>query len=97
MLTLLHRPAALEVIGEATARLTDSMRPRPLSELISAPEGGDRGKPLVLVNDEDELESELNMLLLQDELQRISGVSCCVTGFAMHFCYIVDTLIPYEV
>ena len=79
MLTLLHRSAALEVIGEATARLTDSVRSRPLTQLVSAPEGGDRGKPLLLVNDEDELESELNMLLLQDELQRISGVSCCDT------------------
>lgn len=74
MLSLLHRPAAIEVIGGATARLTGSVRTHPLSELIVVPEGGKK-KPLLLLNDANELKSELNQLLLQEELQRISGVS----------------------
>ena len=75
MLTLVHQPTAMEVVSAATARLINSVRPHPLSQLLPAPDEEWVGKPLLLLNEPDELQSQLNLLLLQDELQRISGVS----------------------
>ena len=74
LLTLIHQPAAVAVISRATDSLTGSVKPRQLSELVAVPEG-EKKRPLLLLSDPDQLLCELNMLLLQDELQRISGVS----------------------
>lgn len=74
MLLMIHMPSVLEVIGSATCRLTGSVRPRPLSELVSSEEG-DRRKPLLLLDNSDELLCELNSLLLEEEFRKISGVS----------------------
>ena len=84
MLALVHQPTAVELVGRATARLTGSVRPRPLSELVLTPEG-DKRKPLLLVDDPDQLLCELNMLFLEEELKRISEVSEHVLGLIQMF------------
>ena len=74
LLNLIHEPALLQVISRDTARLTSSVQPLSLSELLITP-NGEKRKPLLILHDENQLVCELNFSCLQEELQKIIGVS----------------------
>ena len=72
-LNLIHEASTLNVISRGIARVTDSI---PLSELLTTQDSDKkRRKPLLLLHDENQLASELNMLHLPEELQKLNQVS----------------------
>ena len=71
LLSCIDKPTALKVIGEEVARLTLDITPPLISELLDEA----KGKPLLLVHDENRLVSEVNLSRLQEELQNATGVS----------------------
>ena len=86
LLSCVCQPAVLEVVGREVSTLNSAARPPLVSELLTTPEGAKR-KPLLLLHDENQLVSEVNLSQLQEELQHTVGVST----FTQSVCTYVHT------
>lgn len=74
LLSCVHHPAVLGVVGREVSTLNGATRPPLVSELLTIPEGAKR-KPLLLLHNENQLVSEVNLSQLQEELRSTVGVS----------------------